>query len=132
MTFCSRCVKASTSRSGMTDRRPWSTMKLSPISHNLEELAKAAGGKAAITVFRRQWTADAHAAIDRADRPERHKDAMVAVSTHALRLTKDEAKTLAAEINDLVDGWREKGQKSKSGRTYEVLWVLQPAPEVSQ
>jgi predicted ArsR family transcriptional regulator len=112
--------------------RVWRAAHESGLNVNLEKLAKEAGGKAAITVFRRQWTADAHAAIDRADRPERKKDAMVAVSTHALRLTKDEAKTLAAEINDLVDGWREKGQKSKSGRTYEVLWVLQPAPEVSQ
>ena len=56
---------------------------------------------------------------------------MVAVSTHAVRLTKAEAHALAREINDLVDGWREKGKGAKSSRTYEVLWVLQPAPEVS-
>ncbi len=55
---------------------------------------------------------------------------MVAVSTHAVRLTKAEAKVLAQEINDLVDGWRGKGKSAKTSRTYEVLWVLQPASEV--
>jgi DNA-binding transcriptional ArsR family regulator len=109
--------------------RVWRVIHESGLSVNLEDLAQQEGGKAAITVFRRQWTAEAHAAIDRADRPEQNKDATVAVSIHALRLTKAEAKALAGEINDLVDGWREK-KKARSGRTYEVLWVLQPAPEV--
>ena len=80
-------------------------------------------------MFRKQWTADAHAAIDRADRPERQKDAMVAVSTHALRLTKDEAKTLAAR--DQRPRRRVAGEgpeRRRAARTYEVLWVLQPAP----
>ena len=112
--------------------RVWRASHESGLRVNLEDIAKEAGGKAAITVFRRQWTADAHAAIDRADRPERNKDSVVAVSTHAVRLTKAEAHELSGEINDLIDGWREKGQKEKSGRTYEVLWVLQPAPELQQ
>jgi predicted ArsR family transcriptional regulator len=110
--------------------RVWRVVEESGWSVNLEDLAKEEGGKAAITLFRRQWTADAHAAIDRADRPAKQKDSIVAVSTHAVRLTKAEAQELAGEINDLVDGWRVKGQKTKKGRTYEVLWVLQPAPEV--
>src|SRR4051812_10953181 len=50
--------------------RVWRAAHESGLSVNLEALAKEAGGKAAITVFRRQWTADAHAAIDRADRRE--------------------------------------------------------------
>jgi DNA-binding transcriptional ArsR family regulator len=110
--------------------RVWRVTYESGLSVNLDDLVDQDGGKAAVTVFRKQWTADAHAAIDRADRPERQKDAMVAVSTHAVRLTKGEARALAKEISDLVDGWREKGKSAKSSRTYEVLWVLQPAPDV--
>ena len=110
--------------------RVWRAAHESGLSVNLEDLAKEEGGKAAVTVFRRQWTADAHAAIDRADRPAKQKDSIVAVSTHAVRLSKAEAQELAGEINDLVDEWRVKGQESKKGRTYEVLWVLQPAPDV--
>ena len=110
--------------------RVWRVTFESGLSVNLDDLAVQDGGKAAVTVFRRQWTADAHAAIDRADRPERQKDAMVAVSTHAVRLTKEEARALAKEISDLVDGWREKGKSATTSRTYEVLWVLQPAPDL--
>jgi hypothetical protein len=109
--------------------RVWRVIHESGLSVNLEDLADQEGGRAAIRVFRQQWTAEAHAAIDRADNPGRSKDAVVAVSMHAVRLTKAEAQKLAGEINDLVDDWREKKQ-AKSGRTYEVLWVLQPAPEV--
>ena len=110
--------------------RVWRVTFESGLSVNLDDLAVQDGGKAAVTVFRKQWTADAHAAIDRADRPERQQDAMVAVSTHAVRLTKEEARALAKEISDLVDGWREKGKSATSSRTYEVLWVLQPAPDL--
>ncbi len=110
--------------------RVWRVTYESGLSVSLDDLAVQDGGKAAVTVFRKQWTADAHAAIDRADRPERQQDAMVAVSTHAVRLTKEEARALANEISDLVDGWREKGKSATSSRTYEVLWVLQPAPDL--
>jgi len=109
--------------------RVWRVVHESGLSVNLEDLADKEGGKAAIRVFRQQWTAEAHAAIDRADRPDRQKDATVAVSIHAVRLTKAEARALAVEISDLVDSWRKK-KKNTSGRTYEVLWVLQPAPEL--
>ena len=65
-------------------------------SVNLEELTHEPGGKAAVAVFRKTWLATAHAMIDRADQPEKQKDAMVAVSQTALRLTKADAKKLAA------------------------------------
>jgi predicted ArsR family transcriptional regulator len=109
--------------------RVWRVVHESGLSVNLEELAVKEGGQAAIRVFRQRWTAEAHAAIDRADRPDRQKDATVAVSIHAVRLTKAEARVLAEEINDLVDSWRKKKQNT-SGRTYEVLWVVQPAPDL--
>ena len=47
--------------------RVWRAAHEGGLSVNLEELAKEAGGKAAVTVFRKQWTADAHDAVDRAE-----------------------------------------------------------------
>ena len=47
--------------------RVWRAAHESGLSVNLEELAKEEGGKAAVAVFRRQWTADAHDG----DRPRR-------------------------------------------------------------
>jgi len=111
--------------------RVWRVVNESGWTVNLEELAKEQGGKAAVSVFRKQWTADAHDAIDRADRAERRTDTVVAVSTTAMRLTKAEAKELAAEIDHLLDSWRVRGQRDRDGGalTCEVLWVLQPAAE---
>ncbi len=98
--------------------RVWRAAHESGLRVNLEEIAKEAGGKAAITVFRRQWTADAHAAIDRADRPERNKDAMVAVSTHAVRLTKAEAQSSPARsTTSSTDGGRRARRRSRGAPT---------------
>jgi predicted ArsR family transcriptional regulator len=108
--------------------RVWRLVHESGLSVSLEDLAQQEGGKAAIAVFRKQWTAEAHRAIDRAEHAERQKDATVAVSLSALRLTKQEAKELAGDLSELIDGWRIRGQQPRDGeRTYDVLWVLQPA-----
>jgi hypothetical protein len=98
---------------------------------DLDDMAKQQGGKAAVAVFRKQWTADAHAAVERAASAERQKDATVAVSSSALRLTKAQAKKLAQELSDLTEEWRVRGQQAADGaKTYEVLWFVQPAPEL--
>lgn len=111
--------------------RVWRVVHEEGLSVNLEELAEQEGGRAAITVFRKQWSAEAHDSIDRAERAERQKDATVAVSSSALRLTKAEARELAGDLNELIDKWRVKGQRERKGaRTYEVLWVIQPARAV--
>jgi len=110
--------------------RVWRARYEGGLSVNLEELTQEPGGKAAVAVFRKTWLATAHAMIDRADQPEKQNDAMVAVSQTALRLTKADAKKLAAELNDLVEAWRVKGQARSTARTYDLLWVLEPALDV--
>jgi predicted ArsR family transcriptional regulator len=107
--------------------RVWRAVHESGMSVNLEELAKEEGGKAAVAVFRKSWVANAHEMIDRATYPEKHKGAVVAVSQTALRLTKADAKKLTDDLNELVERWRVKGQDRRTARTYEVLWLLEPA-----
>src|SRR5690242_7749519 len=51
--------------------RVWRMVHESGLSVNLEDLREQEGGKAAIAVFRRRWTAEAHNAIDRAEHAER-------------------------------------------------------------
>ena len=55
---------------------------------------------------------------------------MVAVSQTALRLTKADAKKFAEDLNELVESWRVRGQARATARTYEMLWVLEPAGDV--
>ena len=100
------------------------------MSVNLDDLVVQDGGKAAVTVFRKQWTATP---TRRSTAPTSRSVRRTPWSRSArtpLRLTKEEARALAKEISDLVDGWREKGKSATSSRTYEVLWVLQPAPDL--
>jgi DNA-binding transcriptional ArsR family regulator len=110
--------------------RVWKASHEGGTSVRLRDLAQQPGGQAAITVFRRQWMGQAHATIDRAEHAEHPKDAIVSVSHGGLRLTKADAEQFAAALNDLVEEWRVKGQARKTARTYELLWVLQPAPDV--
>src|SRR5688572_17993351 len=75
--------------------RVWRAAHASGLRVNLEELEKEEGGKAAVAIVRKSWLAGAHDMIDRANRPEKSKDVMVAVSQTALRLTKADAKKFA-------------------------------------
>ncbi len=111
--------------------RVWRAAHESGLSVNLQELEQEEGGKAAVAVFRKSWVAGAHEMVDRATRPEQSKDAVVAVSQTALRLTKRDARKLADELNEVVEKWRLKGQGHSTARTYEVLWVLEPAADGS-
>jgi DNA-binding transcriptional ArsR family regulator len=111
--------------------RVWKAVHEGGTTVNLDKLAEEPGGKAAVAVFRRQWWAQAHDAVDRAERPERQKDSMVAVSNGGLRLTKAEARKLSEDLSEVYEKWRIKGRSSgKTARTYELLWILQPAKDV--
>jgi len=111
--------------------RVWRAAHESGLSVNTTELAKAPGGKAAVTVFRRQWTTAAHDAVERAEFAGRKKDTVVMVGDSALRLTKADAQALADELTELVESWRVRGRSSGAeARTYQLLQILQPAAEV--
>jgi hypothetical protein len=50
------------------------------------------------------------------------------IAEHTLRLTKAEAKAFGAEVNDLVERWRERNAgRTGDRRTYQLFQVLQPA-----
>ena len=111
--------------------RVWKAAHESGLNINTSELALAPGGKAAVSVFRRQWTNAAHDAVNRADASESDPETLVMVSDSALRLTRADADELAEELTALVDSWRDRGRAAgPDARTYQVLQILQPAAEV--
>ena len=83
-------------------------------------------------MFRRQWTAGAHDAVDRAEFAERRKDAHGDGQRH--RDPADEGRCGGRslhELNRLVEDWRVRGRDAAKGaRTYQLLQILQPAREV--
>ncbi len=108
--------------------RVWRAVHESGLTININELAEVPGGKAAATVYRNEATAAAHTAVDRAFTAERQPDSTVVVSNSALRLTRDDARAFAAELEALVETWRLRGQGvATAAHTYELLQILQPA-----
>jgi predicted ArsR family transcriptional regulator len=113
--------------------RVWRAVHEAGLSVNLTQLADAPGGKAAVSVFRRETTAAAHDAVDRAFVSNREPDTTVMVSEAALRLTSDEAREFGVELEALVEKWRDHGRRDRDEgrrpRTYQILQILQPARE---
>lgn len=111
--------------------RVWRAVHEAGLNVDISQLAQTPGGKAAVTVFRRQSTAAAHDAVERAFIAERQHDSIVMISDSALRLSKADAQLLATELNDLVERWRVRGKSaSPAARTYQLLQILQPARNV--
>ncbi len=98
---------------------------------HLAGLEDTPGGKAAVSVFRRQMAARAHALVDSAYAFEREQDTSVTVIEDSVALTRDEAVELAEELTAMTRRWhaRTQGQEQAGRRTYHLLQLLQPLPE---
>ena len=110
--------------------RVWKLVDEAGLSLDMGELEKAPGGKAAVSVFRRNASAWAHEVVDRAYSPRHEKDTMQSVSEYSLRLTKGEAQELSDELAEVIQTWTEKTRgRDDSRRTYLLFSILQPYPE---
>jgi predicted ArsR family transcriptional regulator len=114
--------------------RVWRPVHEHGLTLEVEAMVKDPGGKEAVTVWRRQAAASAKAAIDRAYAHRKSREVHVMISDDWIRLTKAEAKELAEDLMALQDRWQDRTQAAaedgKARRTYHVMKVLQPAPEV--
>jgi len=111
--------------------RVWRLADESGLALSLHELEQEPGGKAAARVFRRTASAWAHVLIDEAYNAQRDPEVFRAVTEVPLRLTKDEARELEGEIEELLRAWNERTRGTDPRRrTYVVFQVLGPYPEV--
>ncbi len=96
------------------------------------KLAEQPGGAAAVAVWQREASGQAHAAVERAYGLEHPEDARVMVSDDWVRLTKAEAGAYAEELLSLQEKWQRRGREAADGaadrRTYHLLQILQPMP----
>jgi predicted ArsR family transcriptional regulator len=110
--------------------RVWKLVAEEGLSLNMGELEKAPGGKAAVSVFRRQAAARAHDVVDAAYSSERHEGALQTVTDASLKLTKAEAEQFASELDEVLQRWSAKTRgRDSSRRTYHLFSILQPYPE---
>ena len=114
--------------------RVWKPAQEGVLSFSTEEIEKGPGGKAAVSVWRRQAVASAIAAVERAYSLRKRRDIHVMITDDWIRLTKAEARELADELVALQQRWRERTRDTapQKGvrRTYHLMEILQPAPEV--
>ena len=97
-----------------------------------EALESTDEGKAAVEVFRRNNVAHWHAMVDRFFGPHHGSEDTWVSSDAPVMLTKDEAEGLAAELQDVLFRWVERGRAAPEDpdgqvrRTYRVLSLLMP------
>jgi hypothetical protein len=101
---------------------------------DVEQMEKGPGGKATVAVWRRQAAARAKETVDQAYANRKPRDAHVMISDDWVRLTKAEAKELADELIAMQERWQDRTLATPPGkgerRTYHLMQILQPAPEV--
>ncbi|HET6165804.1 MAG TPA: helix-turn-helix domain-containing protein [Marmoricola sp.] len=114
--------------------RVWKPVHEHGLSLEVDAMEKGPGGKAAVAVWKRQAAAEARQAVDRAYASRKTRDVHVMISDDWIRLTKAEARELSQELIALQERWQDRSQaKADDGqdrRTYHVLKIVQPAPEV--
>ena len=109
--------------------RVWKAVHPEGLQVNLKELEEAPGGKAASAVFRRNSAAWGHVVVDTVLSDVRTPGTHTSLTESALRLTKDEATELAAELSDLVERWAVKTRgRDDARRTYLYYAALLPHP----
>jgi len=114
--------------------RVWKPVHEHGLNLEVSAMERGPGGRAAVAVWQRQAAAGAKEAVDRAYSTRKSRDTHVMISDDWIRLTKAEAKAFADDLIELQARWQDRSQAAaedgEDRRTYHVLKVLQPAPEV--
>lgn len=98
---------------------------------NLGEIEKAPGGRAASAVFRRTAAARGHAIVDVAYDDRRDESTLRSVHDSALRLTREEAVELSAELGEVLHRWADRTRGGDAERRTYLYWsVLMPHPDL--
>jgi DNA-binding transcriptional ArsR family regulator len=114
--------------------RVWRPASDEGVRVDLTALERQPGGQAASAVFRRNAAGWAHVVVDAAyDDHRRDPATLRTVNETAVRLTREEAEEMAAELDAVVAAWaaRTRGRDPER-RTYLWLSILQPHPDLGR
>jgi DNA-binding transcriptional ArsR family regulator len=111
--------------------RVWRLIDESRFRLDLKDIMGSPGGAAAVKVWQRSAGAWAHEIVAEAYALEQTPGAFRAITEQPIRLTRDEAKDLADELDGVLERWADKqrGAALDDGRTTYLLFsILQPHP----
>src|SRR5262245_40726487 len=97
---------------------------------DVPEIEAQPGGKAAVSVFRRNKAAWAHRRVDEVRSCKRRKGTFNAIVDQPLKLSKDEASEFMGEVDEVLARWASKTRgRSRDRRTYVFYAMITPYPE---
>jgi predicted ArsR family transcriptional regulator len=112
--------------------RVWRLVHESRVRLDLKDIKASPGGAAAVKVWQRSAGAWAHEIVAEAYALDETHGAFRAITEQPIRLTRDEAKELADELDAVLDRWatKQRGAALDDGRsTYLFFAILQPHPQ---
>lgn len=110
--------------------RVWRLADPDGISFRTQDVLAKPGGEAAMAVFRRSARAWGHHLVDLSLQPA-EPGVEKTVSSNSLRLTQEEVVAFAAEVEALVNRWRERTRGAGPDRTtYSIYHLIQPYPDL--
>jgi predicted ArsR family transcriptional regulator len=112
--------------------RVWRLVDSGRFRLDLKQVKESPGGSAAVKVWQRQAGAWGHQIVDEAYALDEKAGIFRAITEQPLRLTKDEAKELADELDEVLDTWsrRKRDPAREDDRsTYLFFSIMQPHPE---
>ena len=114
------------------DGTVWRLVDESRVRLDLKDIRASPGGAAAVKVWQRSAGAWAHEIVDNAYALDETRGTFRAITEQPIRLTRDEAKELADELDGVLDRWasKQRGAALDDGRaTYLFFSILQPHPQ---
>lgn len=111
--------------------RVWKIAHEGGLTVNLDDFADLPGGAAAARVFQRSAASWAHLVVETAYAGPRRDGEHRSVTDTSIRLTFEEARDLARELQAVLDAWAERtrGATDDVRRTYQYLGMLLPQPD---
>lgn len=110
--------------------RVWKAVTEHGMTIELKDIEDSPDGRAAASVFLRSRLVRAHQLMEVAHGDDRPPDSHRSIAEQAVRLTKDEARELSEELQELADRWVARTRGRDDGRsTYVLFQVLMPYPE---
>lgn len=109
--------------------RVWRLVEGDQLRIDIKDLSASPGGKAAVSVWARHAGARAHELVDKAYAVGRTEGTSSSILEASVRLTRDEARALSAELDKVVEGWAARTRSAEDGaerQTYQLLALLQP------
>lgn len=111
--------------------RVWRAVHPNGMHVDIDNIKDLPGGRAAMTVFRRQKAVWAHRLVDEVFSFKKEKDTFTAIVEQPLRLTKDDGEEFMDELSEVIDRWSKRSKApADEARTYVFFAMMQPYPDL--